>query len=539
MITDFGRRTGSAVESHRVSAPDVSVVVAAYNTMPYLTTCLNSLVDQSIGRDRMQIVAIDDGSTDNTGRELERFARRYPQTMTVLHQANSGGPAAPSNRGLEHATGRYVFFVGADDYLGREALERLVKAADADGSDVILGRMVGVNSRYVHQEIFASDQTDVDLFDSALPYSLSNTKLFRRELIERHKLRFPEHMPVCSDQPFTLEACLRAKRISVLADYNYYYAVRRLNSRNITYHSRHTERLASTAALMAAVAELIEPGPRRDAIHVRHFSWELSKLLEDDFLTLDRSTQLQVHAGIAALADEYLTDAIVARLPVETRLRLTIAQHGELDHLTAMIRRDARHGVPPTVIEDGRRFAAYPGFRDDRAGLADRWFDVTDVAAGWAAKVDAIGVRLRHEAGERVLSITARSPDPDLAADARLVRVSAGGLVAETAAVPEPGGGSTLVRASFRINDLIAQTAPLGGRLNLRTLVEVDGGTGTAPMRAPQLPKPSPLISRFGRRAYAVTITRDHSGHLLIAVTPVTLRRVLARLRRTWAQGGK
>ena len=86
--------------------PDVSVVLAVYNTMPYLTECLASLAGQSIGPARMEVVAVDDGSTDGSGAELDRFARRHPGPVTVLHQANSGGPAGPFNRGLDAATGR-------------------------------------------------------------------------------------------------------------------------------------------------------------------------------------------------------------------------------------------------------------------------------------------------------------------------------------------------------------------------------------------------------------------------------------------------
>ena len=71
------------------------------------------------------------------------------------------------------------------------------------------------------------------------PFRLpSNTKPFRRELIERHGLRYPEDLPIGSDQPFTLEACLRARRVSVLADYDYYFAVRREDAGNITYRRR-------------------------------------------------------------------------------------------------------------------------------------------------------------------------------------------------------------------------------------------------------------------------------------------------------------
>jgi glycosyltransferase involved in cell wall biosynthesis len=357
-----------------VSTPDVTVIVAVYNTMPYLTACLDSLVNQSIGRERLEIIAVDDGSTDGSGDELDRFAGRYPDTITVIHQANSGGPAAPSNRALERATGRYVFFVGADDYLGREALERLVAAADGTGADVTLGRLVGVNGRFVHQGIYASSATDVRLFDSTLPWSMSNTKLFRRELIERYGLRYPEDMLMLSDQPFTIEACVRAGRISVLADYEYYYAVRRLDASNITFVPRHEELLRCTTRLMDFVADLVEPGKQRDALHLRHFSWEVAKLLRSDVLLLDRATQQRIHAGVRRLTAKYLTDTIRDELPVQKRVLLCLADRGSLDDLLEFVRLDAERIGEPQVVADGERwYAAYPGFRDARLDLPDDW----------------------------------------------------------------------------------------------------------------------------------------------------------------------
>src|SRR5262245_56468575 len=135
--------------------PDVSVVLPVYNTRPYLSRCLASLAAQTIGGDRMELVAVDDGSTDGSGAELDRFARRRGW-VHVLHQPNSGGPAGPCNRGLEKATGRFVFFLGADDYLAPHALEHMVDAADRWDSDVLLPKMVGVNNRFTSQDIFAS-----------------------------------------------------------------------------------------------------------------------------------------------------------------------------------------------------------------------------------------------------------------------------------------------------------------------------------------------------------------------------------------------
>lgn len=515
-------------------APDVTVVVPVYNTMPYLTRCLSSLVGQSIGADRMEIIAVDDGSTDGSGRELDRFARRHPDLLRVVHQENSGGPAGPCNRGLDLATGRYVYFVGADDYLGREALARLVAAADRYGSDVVLGRVVGVNNRYVHQEAYARTEASVDLFDpdAGLRWSLSNIKLFRRDLVERHGLRFREDMPVASDQPFAFEALYRANRVTVLADYDFYYQVRRLDAGNITYSSRHLNRLRAATGVMDFIAGLVEPGKRRDTILLRHFSWELAKLLGDDFLRVDRETQEHVRAGVAELVDRYLTDDIRDHLDIEARTRLMVARHGTLDDLLAVIGQDARHGVPPMVVDGDHRYADYPRAGGDRAGARPGWQDVTVVAADWIAKLDVVSAAVSSSGGQgRTITLTARSPQPDLAT---LVssppRITAGHLDADAVSLTADGDG-TLVRAQFRVDSLVAASAPHGRRWNLRARVSAFHTTGSAALRGPRLSSSGRALRRHGRRIFLVGVVKDQSGHILIAVTPLTPRRIIARLR--------
>jgi len=260
-------------------------------------------------------------------------------------------------------------------------LARLVAAADGWGSDVVAGRMVGCNGRFVPQAIFSRTDPDVDLYTSALPFAMSNTKLFRRSLLVEHGIRYPESLPFGSDQPFTVAACVHARKISVLADYDYYYAVRRHNAANITYRSSHRQRLACTAQIMAATAALLPAGPRRDAILHRSFASELSKLTRPDFLTLEAATQTDIAAGIATLTDRYLTEPIAARLDVNRRLRLRLAQHHHLDHLRTLITHNATHQPPPLRIDhhpDGDRlYATYPGFRQS-PDFPDPWYLVTD-----------------------------------------------------------------------------------------------------------------------------------------------------------------
>lgn len=515
--------------------------------MPYLTECLTSLVEQSIGLDRLEIVAVDDGSTDESGKELDRFAELYPGTVKVVHQANSGGPAAPSNRALDLATGRYVYFVGSDDHLGREALERMVAAADEHGSDVVVGMMEGVNGRYVHQALYKETRHDVSFTNSALPWTMANTKLFRRELVELHKLRFPENLPVGSDQPFTIEACVRAARISVLADYTYYYAVRRGDAGNITYRADHEARLRCTAEIMKFTADLIPAGPERDAVLKRHFGWELSKLLLDDFPDLDPAVQETLVAGIGRLADEFLTDAIRDNMGVKKRVRLGLAQRGRTEELCALIREEAKNGAPPFVLEGDRAFARYPGFRDLNATLPVHWYEVIGEGVIGRLKAGTKTTSVRWEKdpeGAPVLAVTARMKllGPYGAGPA-VVRFELAGPAAVPVTVPVPVepstpkgamGAVTQVNAAIPLRDLVVASPRKAAKWRpslaldiagtpYRVRVAATGSAGSVPQKRVW----------HERRPYRISVIADGDGRLVLAVAPIKpLRVITQRLRR-------
>ncbi|MDJ1137598.1 glycosyltransferase family 2 protein [Streptomyces iconiensis] len=330
--------------------PDVSVVVAVYNTMPYLTRCLSSLTAQTIGEQRMEVVVVDDGSTDGGEGEIERFSALHPGLFTTLRQPNSGGPAAPSNRGLELATGRYVFFLGADDHLAPEALERMVEMADECGSDVLLCKMAAVGRRTVPTGVFTRTSPAIRLVGDGLPWALSNTKLFRRALLEEHKIRYNESMPAFSDQPFVMEACFRAERISVLADQDHYFAVRRADSSNITFRAGPELRLRCAERIFETTCRFLEPGPLRDGFHRRHFHVELFQLFGADFPALDREAQNRVCAGVARLVDAHGA-GVLERIDERRRRTLNLAWRGDVDTLCAEITADPER-TPRTA--DGR-----------------------------------------------------------------------------------------------------------------------------------------------------------------------------------------
>ncbi|MEV0581662.1 glycosyltransferase [Nonomuraea sp. NPDC050310] len=486
--------------------PDVTVIVAVYNTMPYLTDCLTSLAGQSIGLERLQVVAVDDGSTDGSGKELDRFADLYPGVFSVIHQDNSGGPAAPSNRGLEAARGRYVFFLGADDHLGAEALERMVACADEHGSDVVLGRTEGVNGRHILQDVYERTEPDLSLYDSALPYSLSNTKLFRRSLITEHGLRFPEDMPVASDQPFTIEACVRARRISVLADYTYYYAVRRADDSNITYRTGPLARLRSAEQLITFTAGLLPPGPRRDAVLERHFAWELAKLLRVEFLDFEPDEQDAICERVDELSCRYLTDRIRAGLTRTQRYRLALAARRDVAALCRSLRRP---GTEPLVLEGDEVFERLPGY----GSLDPECF----AFQGAVAKRVARGMRLELSPARG--GFTMRVTVPLLGACARVpADLALLGAPAEVSRALAADGSGTVLTARLSARRLVRQL----GRRRLTLSFCAGGERYEISLPAPAAPQRTWAWHRFGpRRALLQSGKHDN---LLLVVSKISLR---------------
>ncbi|MGV9989394.1 glycosyltransferase family 2 protein [Streptomyces sp. NPDC003374] len=358
--------------------PRVSVIVPAYNAMPELTDCITSAMEQTIGLDRLEIIAVNDGSTDGTGEELDRLAAMCP-SMHVIHQENSGTAAVPRNVALDLAQGDYVFFLDSDDYLGPDALRRMVAMADENNTDIVLGKMVSVGGRPVPTAVFKTTQPRTDIFSSAAYRTLGCWKLFRRSLLEKLNLRFPPFRNT-EDKPFTAAAYLNANGISVVADYDCYYHRDRANGNNLTLTAQNlSHRLQGTRMCFETVARHLEPGPRRDQIMRRHVEWELCGplwwlLLRED----DEDIRERIYPEIRDWVENWVTDPVIEKLQPRDRLLLHLLRADRFEELITVIRdidKDAERGH---VIDKGRVYWAHPLFRDPAVGVPDSAFDVTD-----------------------------------------------------------------------------------------------------------------------------------------------------------------
>ncbi|WP_405662323.1 glycosyltransferase [Streptomyces sp. NBC_01166] len=359
------------------SAPDVSIVIGAYEAMPYLIRCLESVESQTLPAGRMEIIAVDDGSTDGTGEYLDEFAARTAIETRVVHQENSGGPSGPRNVGLGLARGRYVFFLDADDYFGEEALERLVAMGDRAGTDVVLGKVVGVN-RGAPKSMWKETVERADLFSSRIKFTLSAQKLFRREMLVRLGLTFDEGLKTGEDALFTMEAYLRGNGVSVVADYTCYYLVGRDDGKHVTQSGSYRLRFDSARALAELIAAQLPPGPERDDLMVRPFVITLLPQFGPSLLRQSEAVRKEKMELAAPLLKAYWSAGLGRRLKVHERLRLACVARGRLDLLLDVLRFMADKHEPEVVRKGlrGRVYLAYPHFGEG-AGLPDSAYELT------------------------------------------------------------------------------------------------------------------------------------------------------------------
>ena len=114
--------------------PLLSVIVPVYNTERYLTTCLESILDQIYSN--IEVIVVDDGSTDESGKICDEIAKRDSR-VTVIHKDNAGLSSA-RNIGIQVASGKYIAFVDSDDYLRKDTLEKLINTALETNSDIVI-----------------------------------------------------------------------------------------------------------------------------------------------------------------------------------------------------------------------------------------------------------------------------------------------------------------------------------------------------------------------------------------------------------------
>jgi len=202
--------------------PLISVVIPVWNGAPYLEKCLTSILTQSI-KD-LEIIVVDDGSTDDTWTILTRMAAADGR-IRPIHQENAGASVA-RNTGLDNARGEYVRFIDADDAVPEGSFERLLASAQANDSDLVLAAytevLAGTRSpRCLHKKDEAVDQAEflrrLERLANSFYYGVLWNKLFRGDIIREKKPRFTPGLHWGEDFVFVMDYLAHCRRFSYVS----------------------------------------------------------------------------------------------------------------------------------------------------------------------------------------------------------------------------------------------------------------------------------------------------------------------------------
>ncbi|MGW5068192.1 CDP-glycerol glycerophosphotransferase family protein [Streptomyces cyaneofuscatus] len=416
--------------------PLLSVVIPVHNVEDYLEDCLRSVADQSL--DAIEVVMVDDGSTDGSGRIAAAFAARDGR-FRLVRQENAGLSAA-RNTGVRHTTPTvpYLAFADSDDFVVHDAYERMVASLESTGSDLVTGNVwrltgQGRQQAWQYRWLTASrPRTHITRDPRLLADRVAWNKVFRRSFWDGHAFTFPEGK-LYEDTPVMIPAHYLAGAVDVLHEHVYYWRVREGSiTRRRTDVTGVRDRIAACEQVSAFLGEGGHGGAERRR------AYDASCLRDDFGYFLDglpmggdayRTAFLE---GAGAFVDR-AGDGALEGLPAELRIKWRLVRERRLEELLTVLAFERANGAGTFAVEGlpGRRRAVYPGVRDASARLARtdvpavarlveaRWGAdgklrlrgyayLRNLPAGSARRQLKVGV-LRAEAGRRVRAVPVRS----------------------------------------------------------------------------------------------------------------------------------
>lgn len=232
----------------KTTKPVVSVIIPVYNSELYIDACLESVLRQTYTN--LQVICVDDGSTDHSNEKLIAFKEK-DNRFEIITTFNKGVSSA-RNTGIDNARGQYVCFLDSDDWLTDEIIEIEVARAIEGNLDLVISGVANVyprvtvannpyncrrdfnefNINVLRQRFVGLNDDELKRPESIDWLSTTHGKLYKRELIEKHEIRFDADLNVGEDTLFNIQYAMLINRACFLPSPLYNF--RKSNSRSVT-----------------------------------------------------------------------------------------------------------------------------------------------------------------------------------------------------------------------------------------------------------------------------------------------------------------
>ena len=212
--------------------PMVSIIVPIYNAEQYLRRCVDSILNQEYTD--FEVFLVNDGSTDSSGDICEEYGNK--DTRVIVIQKENTGVSDSRNLALDRARGKYLQFLDSDDWITPDATRLFVRAAEEYGCDMVIsdfyrvvGERLSPKGDIEEEGVLTREEFAAHMMENPADfyYGVLWNKLYRRDIVEEHKLRMDTDISWCEDFMFNLEYIRYAKVFYALHAPIYYYVKRK------------------------------------------------------------------------------------------------------------------------------------------------------------------------------------------------------------------------------------------------------------------------------------------------------------------------
>ena len=311
-----------------------SVIMPIYNTDRYLHEAIDSVIEQSVGfKEHIQLVLVDDGSTDSSGAICDSYAEKHPENIIAVHQEN-GGVSKAMNTGLKHAAGKYVNFFGSDDMWGKSAFQHFKNFIQAhEGIHIVSCKMIlfgssegehALNYKYTKTRV-----VNLDKEPECVQLTTGNCVIMRSCLNGRQA---KEGLQYAEDALLINSILLEDRHYGVIAEGEYWYRRRNNFSLAFTAFEDKTRFIATPRMVFKYLFDLSREMYGEVLPFIQHTvmyesQWRIKEVLPQNMTDDEKAEYDRIMRGLfSEISDKCIREQLY--IPIQEKAHVMKMRHG-------------------------------------------------------------------------------------------------------------------------------------------------------------------------------------------------------------------
>lgn len=354
----------------RIENPLVTVILPVYNAEKTLKKTIDSVIRQTIGFKNIELIIIDDRSTDRSRTIILSYARLYPNIVPVFFRKNNGSPAIPRNIGIQLAKGEYMMFIDSDDWLTPNGIEVLYKILKKTGDHYAIGRTIKVeDNKYAITGEYNSCEERESIHPCTIPHVFQHlgptARMMRTQFVRENKCKFP-NMRYAEDKQFFIDVLTNCPSISTTKEV-VYYVNRNKDNKSLVSRTSIFEKTDTNIAVINYVISKNLPEQIERMVLNRLYEFDcITRLFNRQHFLKSRQKEkyFQKFAEVLNTTTQLRYDFTENFFEPWHKVLVQLFKEERYDDIVSLIRWSIKETAKQTIIKDGLPYYRLP-FDDD------------------------------------------------------------------------------------------------------------------------------------------------------------------------------